>query len=81
MLILYKQVSKNSIMVHFGPIGRHLHLFETAQIVWPQKHELEIVFIKQTPFQVENFEILPNWADWQTPPFVQNGQDCLAPNI
>ena len=57
-------------------------------IVGPQKHELRIFSQNRPPFNfdfvletVAKFEIGPNWANWQTPPFVQNSEHCGAPNI
>ena len=52
-MILYKKLLKNSKLVHFGVIGRHHYLLETAHILRPQIHELPIFSLNRPAFNLD----------------------------
>ena len=88
ILILYRKLSKKSqnwlILGRFADNRICLKL----PALWGLKYMIGNFFHNMDPPVnldivqeiAETFEIRLNWSDWQTPPFVQNGQHCGAPN-
>ena len=82
-MILYKKWLKEFKIGSFWAILLKLpELWGPKNTGWQFFHEMNplSIWILYRKF-LKNFEIGPNWADWQTPPIVQNGQNCGALNI